>query len=684
MTLCILTLLGLEAFSQDTIPPVLHIQETGDSIRLSATLRPLRQIAGAPSAFYSYFWELGDGRFSFDKEPVYAYRDTGTYAIRLYATNNYDDGKAPPTRPRKVKIKKRTVSRDAWVSHFFHGDGDVEVKINRYPRPGEDFVAIVGYRNRYQDSLSGNIVLFYNDRQLLHTGFSLAEQRFYHQEDSSSSLETLMARVDRQWAQEEVAFEARGHGPVFSADDAADEASSPSSSSASVDDYTASEPASSPSAGLLPAFAGETQSMLRSLQENYSSHTVVHFHSIRKGTEQFVFMDMNTLPTMIQDTNATVGLSAMLVPDDPGVPPQLFALDMQVVSSHDPNRMLLRSRRINYRFFKQKKELLYRVEFQNTGTGPARHISIGLAIPPQLDPESIRLNAMRPQCKWCDSVYARASCIDTVRHGDSIYFSLNNIYLPGIQQNGVGDKDSTTGFVEYAIRFKRKPKKIPFSTQAAIAFDRQTPVLTNKATARFIKGLSPGIMVGYSVLPANGGYSASGPLQFGYVLAPYSPFRPYFQVEAFVGLLQQDAFTSTVVKDNSDTLIGGLTYIITGRQTRTTINRNSFELTPLHFRYNIGKYFGIGAGAMAQINISEQTTTENRAYFVTQLLSTDVHTAVTTTRSAVTYLGSVNAAPFVDLQMGAVRHGPVVGVRYMRLLKGDVTNRFWLYAGFKL
>lgn len=662
--LCIWTLLGLDAFSQDTIPPALRIQEIGDSVRLSATLRPLRQIAGAPPAFYSYFWELGDGHFSFDKEPLYAYRDTGTFAIRLYATNNYDDGKAPPTRPRKVKIKKKPVSKDAWVSHFFHGGGDVELKINRYPKPGEDFVAIVGYRNQYQDSLSGNIVLFYNDRQLQRQGFSLAEQRVYHQEDSGD-LGTLMARIDRQALNEAVAFESRGHGPMMAADDV-----SGSDGSAAGGDF--------------PAFAGETQSMLRSLENNYSSHAVVHFRSIGKGAEQFVFMDMNTLPQMIQDTNATVGLSAMLVPDDPGVPPQLYALDMQVVSSHDPNRMMLRSRRINYRFFKQKKELLYRVEFQNTGTGPARHISIGLAIPPQLDPASIRLNAMRPQCKWCDSVYARASCIDTIRRGDSIYFILDNIYLPGIQQNGVGDKDSTTGFVEYAVRFKRKPKKIPFGTQAAIAFDRQAPVLTNKATARFIKGLSPGIMVGYSVLPANGGYSASGPLQFGYVLAPYSPFRPYFQIEAFVGLLQQDAFTSTVVKDNSDTLIGGLPFIITGRQTRTTVNRNSFELTPLHFRYNIGKYFGVGAGAMAQVNISEQTTTENRAYFVTQLLSQNVQTAVTTTKSAVTWLGSVNAAPFIDLQVGAVRHGPVVGVRYMRLLKGDVTNRFWLYAGFKL
>lgn len=674
--ICVLSLLGLTAFSQDTIPPVLHFQETGDSVRLSAALRPLRQIAGAPSAYYSYFWELGDGNFSFDKAPVYSYHDTGTFDIRLYATNNYDDGKAPPTRPRKIRIKKKSVSKDAWVSHFFHGSGDVELKINRYPKPGEDFVAILGYRNQYQDSLSGSIVLFYNDRQLERQGFSLAEQRFYHHE-SNGNLESLTARVDRRAQREALAFEAPAHGPMVGAAGKVDDGAGGVGEGAGLVDGV-------PSGDRLADFSSETQSMLHSLEDNYTSHAVVHFQSIARGTEQFVFMDMNTLPEMLQDTNATVGLSAMLVPDDPSQPPQLYALDMQVVSSHDPNRMMLRSRRINYRFFKQKKELLYRVEFQNTGTGPARHISVGLAIPRQLDPESIRLNAMKPICKWCDSTYARASCIDTVRRGDSIYFIFDNIYLPGIQQDGVGDKDSTTGFVEYAVRFKRKPKKIPFSTQAAIAFDRQAPLLTNRATARFIKGLSPGIMVGYSVLPGNGGYTASGPLQFGYVLAPYSPFRPYFQVEVFVGLLQQDAFTSTVVKDNSDTLIGGLPFIITGRQTKTTVNRNSFELTPLHFRYNVGKYFGVGAGAMAQINFSEQTTVENRAYFVTQLLSQNVQTAVTTTKSAVTWLGSVNAAPFVDLQFGAVRHGPVAGVRYMHLLKGDLTNRFWLYAGFKL
>src|SRR6185437_6706949 len=371
--ICISMLLCLDALSQDTVPPMLHIREEGDSVRLSATLRPLRQMAGAPAAYYSYFWELGDGHFSFDKEPVYEYRDTGVYDVRLYATNNYDDGKAPPTRPRPVRIRKKTISRGAWVSHFFHGNSDIELKLNRYPRPGEDFVAILGYRNQHADSLSGSIVLFYNDRQLERKGFLLAEQRFYNREESGK-LETLVARVDRQAAREDdLAFEE--HGSMVGAADG---------------------PGGGEVGGDLPLFASETQAMLHSLEDTYASHAVVHFRAIGRGMEQFVFMDMNTLPEMLQDTNATVGISAMLVPDDPSLPPQLYAMDMQVVSSHDPNRMLVKSRRINYRFFKQKKELLYRVEFQNTGRGPAHTIKIALALPPQLDPESIRLNAMSP------------------------------------------------------------------------------------------------------------------------------------------------------------------------------------------------------------------------------------------------------------------------------------------------
>jgi len=668
---------GHASMAQDSIPPEIRVEERGDSVHFSSGLRPLRQIAGAPASFYTYFWELGDGRFSFDKDPTYAYRDTGVYQIRLYATNNYDDGKAPPTRPRPVKIRKKPAGRDAWASHFFRTDGNIEMRINRYPKPGEDFVTVIGYRNQSATDLAGTIVLFYNERQIGQEGFTLAEKRYYNGENNST-LQTLLANLSPAGGRNEEEAGSLSCEPVWGlAGRAADH-----SGAMDMGNLWTGEVAAriDEDAG----FAGAARSMLRSLENTYSQHTVLHFPAAHPGEEKFVFMDMNTLPSMLQDTNATVGLTAMLVPDDPGSPPQLCQLDMQIVASHDPNRLLLKNRRINYRFMGKKKELTYRVEYQNTGKGPAREISIGIAIPHQLDARSIELKSMSPVCKWCDSTYYRQSCIDTVRRNDSIYFTFHNIYLPGLLQNGVSNNDSTTGFVEYAIRFRKKPRKIPFSTRATIIFDRNAPVVTNRATARFIKGLSPGIMVGYSALPSHGGYAAQGPLQFGYVLAPYAPFRPYFQVEAFVGLLQQGDFSTGVIQTNQDTLIGGQLYLITGRQRKTTTQRNSFEITPLHFRYNFGKWFGAGVGAMVQVNITEQTTVEDKTYFVAQPTPVNLFTAVSKNRSAVRYLGNWNAAPFADIQVGRVRTGPVLGLRYMQLLKGDITSRFFIYAGFKL
>src|SRR5258706_5065831 len=98
LTVLLVVTIGGFCKAQDSIPPEIRVEEKGDSVHFSSSLRPLRQIAGAPSSFYTYFWELGDGRFSFEKEPLYSYRDTGLYQVRLYATNNYDDGKAHPTR----------------------------------------------------------------------------------------------------------------------------------------------------------------------------------------------------------------------------------------------------------------------------------------------------------------------------------------------------------------------------------------------------------------------------------------------------------------------------------------------------------------------------------------------------------------------------------------------------------
>ena len=91
----------------DTIPAIINYTDDNGTVKFTPQLRALRPIAGAPAPFFTYFWEFGDGTFSFEKDPVHTYLDTAlTYSARLYATNNYDDGKRPPTRPKKIIIKR--------------------------------------------------------------------------------------------------------------------------------------------------------------------------------------------------------------------------------------------------------------------------------------------------------------------------------------------------------------------------------------------------------------------------------------------------------------------------------------------------------------------------------------------------------------------------------------------------
>ncbi|CAL1520466.1 PKD domain-containing protein [Chitinophaga sp. MM2321] len=635
------------AFPQDTVPAEITLQGNDDSMQLVANLRPLRQIAGAPAAFYTYFWEMGDGTFSFSKNPVPQYKDTGTYQVRLYATNNYDDGKAPPTSPRPIKVKK-PVKNSTWASHFFHGAGNIEMKINRNPKPGEDFMALIGYRNLSGDVGSGSLVLFFNEKQFGHDGFHMTEKRSYHGEDSSS-LQTLLAALNPPDDNMNIAL-ARG-----------------------------------PHAAAAAPFGEAAKAMIQSMQSTYNGHTVLHYSNAAPDKEQFLFLNMHTLPEMIQDTNATVTMTAMLVPDNPAMQPEMYQLEMAIVASHDPNRLQLKRHRINYRFMGKKKELTYKVQFQNTGKGPAKKVAIGIAVPRQLNTETIKLLEISPACISCDSAYQQQSCIDTVRTRDSVYFVFRNIYLPGLQQEGVMDPDSTKGFVRYSVLFKKKPRKIPFSSRAAIIFDKNEPIYTNRATARFIKGISPTIIAGYNFTPNSRDYTLKGPLQVGVALAPFAPDRPYFQAEAYAGLQEKEISREQLTRDKRDTMYNGQGYLISGRGQQTTLTRNTLQIVPLHFRYNISKWIGIGAGALAQVDVSTQTSTVSNIYLSDfQQPDVPLHTFRNTVKEETKWFTGWNAAPFVDLQIGKVKTGPAIGLRYLRQLAGNTPNRFFVYASYKL
>ena len=211
-----LQLVALTSLAQhaDTVSPAVNFHIADNVSSFNADLRPLHRIAGAPAPFYTYLWEFGDGKFSFEAQPSHVYPDTGAYNVRLYATNNYDDGKPPPTRPKSVNVKSKTLYAKNNEIPFFKQDGSIEMKVNRMPKPDEDMVLIIGYRNRVRSqAMKGSLVLFYNEKQFKKNNFDLTDERAYYQERKSSR-DSLMAYLPSPELMETTAYVGDG-GPFI-------------------------------------------------------------------------------------------------------------------------------------------------------------------------------------------------------------------------------------------------------------------------------------------------------------------------------------------------------------------------------------------------------------------------------------------------------------------------------------
>lgn len=643
----------LKAPTADTLAPQVIWQQKDSLIQFQSNLRPLRQIAGAPEAFYSYFWEFGDGHFSFEEQPKHVYRDSGQYTVRLFATNNYDDGKAPPTRPRPIKVKSGSaIASNHNQSGFFTENNELQLKVNQMPRPGEDMVCIIGYQNPEgkETPVSGSLVLFFNDTKFKNKNFGLTDLRKYHGE-STSDLATLLA--SRQ-TDEMIHFYAISDVPSFGPSQHLTTTGIPSSA-----------------AGLL-----------QQKQQLFSDQNTLHFTGLKAGEMRYVYAVLHTTPEMIKDTNATVTLTAMLIPDDPSADVVESNLELQIVASHDPNKMMLNNRRLNYRLMGKNKELKYKVRFQNTGKGPASTIDVGVSIPPAFDPATISINDMYPKCIPCAEAEPGQSCLDTIITSDSVHFVFKNIYLPGVRQEGVKDKDSTKGFVEYRIRFKEKPAKLPFWSQAGIVFDTNEPIYTNKMHTRFYRGISPAIIAGYQ-RGFGDDPDGNSPFIVGAALAPYSPYRAFLQVEAYLGIYQQSKVTDFALLPRPiDTVYNNMEHLIIGEGTVTERNLLSLDIVPLEIRKNINNWFSVGGGLWLKGNLYERTTVAQQTRLVSQLdkSEVDLFKDAGSEKKSFTH---INPAAFVDINLGRVRVGPAVGVRLLQFFSPNKTG-LMMYGIWKL
>ncbi len=675
----------------------IYFAEHNGRTQFSAGLRPLRQIAGAPEAFYTYYWEFGDGTFSFDEMPVHAYATPGEYEVRLYATNNYDDGKAPPSRAKKYRKEKpvsdpghgaSTVQSGATSSGHFNPDQQVMLKTNRMPRPDEEMVLIVGYRSHDTPAppVSGTLALFFNEKDFAKKNFEITDIRTWHGEQeivgddvfAQAGITAYLGPGQYKPSGFDPRLAAGQRGGLYLA----------AAESEPVLFMAPREPAG------VHSFPG-LSTILAENNSRYADRRLWRFEGLEAGAERFFFITLKTTPEMIRDTNAIVTMNMTLIPDDPSREVVSETLEMQIVVSHDPNKASVNNRLMNYRFIGKEKELKYKVRFQNTGKGPASLVDIGVSLSDMVDLSSIRLVDQYPECPPCEDAYAGQSCLDTVIKADSVHFIFRNIYLPGKRQLGVNDADSTKGFVEFYARLKEKPPKLPFYTQAAIVFDRNEPIITNRAYNRFLPGISPAIVAGYGW---SGGQS-KGSFILGGSIAPYSPYKIFFQAEAYLGIHQKSRFGSFVDHQWDDrtgpervpqlTLNDSL-FFIASERVATEREMITLDLVPLHVRKNWSDRFATGVGMYVAGSIhrrSVRTEELDLRYFQDSANQMEpgwgsrLYTVTEVNDSKA--FASARIAPFADISFGRVRVGPSVGLRYLHFISSG-TGRFMFYTTWRL
>jgi len=614
--------------------------QNGNAVTYTPETPPLIPIAGAPKPSYSYLWELGDGHYSKEATPKHVYKNKGNYTTRLAVTNNYDNGKPPATRPKKVAINDITDTNFKDIASIEDQNGFVILK-NCDPIPEQEMVVVAGYQNLENYVSGGKLYLFYNEKQFKNNNFELVDYRTYANEREVK--ENTVASVD------------------------------------DLDD-TKSYLASAENTIKLKKYRNTTSeedldASLLEAHKIYHNVSVLEFDDADPGETRNVFYTFKTTPEMIKDTSATVTMRGIYVPNRSYKNHKIKNLEMEIVTSHDPNKMGSNGSFMNYRLVRFKR-VNFKTRFQNNGEGPARMIRLETDIPDMFDKKTFQIEDMYPKCPICpkDEV-PTVSCLDTIIKQKQIFFTFKNIYLPGSEQKNVHEKDSTKGFVKYSMKFAEDFHKVKTRSRTAIIFDKNEPIMTNYATTRFLPGISIGAKAGYNLYPD---LENSTSYFVGATISPFKSYRFYWQAEWLNALNKYESGTSVV--DENVVNPNGVKQF--QRTTTTTENKNVNWEIPILIRYNINNYIGAGAGIQANFDVSsEQNLTRTIESFEggTDQFLMDKRTTSNSVKSSFTNL---KTGLLLDLTAGFARIGPSLGARYVINFEQNF-NYFQLYGIWK-
>jgi hypothetical protein len=516
----------------------------------------------------------------------------------------------------------------------------------------------MSYQNLKDYSTNGKLYLFYNDKQFKDDNFGIPEARAYENE--------------KEKLEENYAF---------------------------VDDYDKHETYLASNANAFfrnPKNIEDLENLEETLEQSkalYRNSKVFEFDSLAPKQTRNLFFTFRTTPEMIKDTSATLTIRGVFVPDRNYKNHKVKNLEMEIVTSHDPNKMSSNGFFMNYRLVRFKT-LNFKTRFQNDGEGPARKIKLETDVPDIFDKSTLKIVDMYPKCEICPkNEEVNYSCLDTIVLKNQIHFTFKNIYLPGSNQKNVMEKDSTKGFVKYSLKFGKDFHKVKTKSRTAIIFDKNEPIITNYAVTRFSPGISIGVRTGYNYFP-----DQENPKSYflGATISPYKSYRWYLQAELYYNYMESSSSSASdpvltqisppLVLSNGTVL--DVAYVQKENSQKTV--RNLAEIVPVSLRYNLNNYIGFGLGPQFSVALDE--TMENNSitrYFQPlfnnpdgprrgEEVARDTKTEKTKTKA----FEKMQSNVFADVTFGFSRIGPSLGARYVWSFENDFSH-WQFYAIWK-
>ncbi len=640
----------------DSIPVNIILTQSGANSLFKAELPELKGVPGGRQPFYTYLWDFGDGHFSIKKSPQHVYAKPGDYSVNLYVVNNYDDGPRPKRRAKDVRIANTSsgsVKPSLEEQNFFGSNGVFQLSKNANALPGQDMVIVAGVKNIGK----GRVFILTNEKAYGNEGLKYVGQSKYYNEKIVPP--NGLMNLNELWA--------------------------------SVNNVTITK-SGSPDYGVKEERTFKSNEAVDYFSDLYESYKTITSYEVKENTgeSQFSFINLDVTPEMLADTNAIVTITGIYLPEKGNA--IIHKLEVPVVTSHDPNKMSIKQSRLSYRTISKKKELIYKVQFQNDGEGDAKNVILEIALPKSVDPATFKLLNLYPECDTCLTVAQRGCWNQYVKGTDTLVFHFKDISLPGTKADDITDQDSTKGFIRFSVQTRKKLENRPFRAKTNIYFDKNDPIKTNSATGRFRKGFSPILFAGSSLFVSAPSYKDGQFKEFGMFgvgLAPLAPYKKlYWQIELYVSPSQYKEQIADIKNTGKETILVELPdrqgviapreqYFMSYDKKMESNNLNT-RFVPVHIRYNFSSFLSAGVGALTEFRINLNSK-EDRIY---HLENADLGNILVNQGKWDELGHKMKVKPFLDLTVGRVYLGPSLGMRYV--YGGNQGQQLNFYAAWRL